>query len=312
MTATRAARLTGAALAGALALVTVGWMLRDLALADGSLADLLGHWTGDRRPALRDRVATFALDPVLFLLYTGTAVAALRSPAALSALATAGAVTVGVRLPGLWTASGGIALVTTLLLLALGGALLLTAAAGRRPVRSAHEPAPARPRTRPAVIAAVLLALAALLRVAQEIRLVRDFPTELVVGRYTGGRFAPAPLLAPPPGWLVAALVLLLLTAAAGAIARPPGSRPLGVAAGALMAGWGLTVLATVLRHDTLGALAGPEAAEPLTLASALFDLAGGVAVLVALAGRGEPHPAGTVPLPSRPPAPPSPRPRGW
>ncbi|MFG2871459.1 hypothetical protein [Streptomyces sp. NPDC048338] len=313
MTVTGAARLTGAALAGALALVTAGWILRDLVLADGSAADLLWYWAGDHRLAVRERFATFGLDPVLFLVYAVTTVAALRSPGAASALAAAGVVTLGLRLPGLWATSGATALVTTLLVLGLAAALLATAALGRRPVRSVYEPVPARPRRGPAVTAGVLLLTGGLLQVLWEVRLLRAFPSEVIVDRYIGGRSVVAATLAPPPGWLLLVLVLLLLTAAAAAVVRPPYSRPFGMVAGALLGGWGLTGLATAFRHDLFVRLPDMAPVEQLVLASALFDLLAGATVVVVLAGPGERRVAAAPQgLPALPPAPPSPRPPGW
>ncbi|MGY3850322.1 hypothetical protein ACWV2X_34665 [Streptomyces hydrogenans] len=134
MTVTRPARLTGAALAGALALVPFVWILRDLA-ALGSPEDLFWYWAGDRFRLSRARAATTLLDPVLCVAAAGTALAALRSRHAAAALAATGAVTLAVRLPGLWTHGTG-PLVTALAELALGTGLLVTALAGRRPRRA--------------------------------------------------------------------------------------------------------------------------------------------------------------------------------
>ncbi|MFF8608639.1 hypothetical protein ACF06X_22165 [Streptomyces sp. NPDC015346] len=314
MTVTRAARLTGAALSGALALVVVGWILRDLAVTTGSPADLFWHWAGDPVPPLRERSATSALDPVLTVVYAVTAVAALRSPVAASALAATGAVTLAVRLPGLWTtAADPAALITTLLELALAAALLLTAAFGRRPADTAHEPLPTRPRPARAVAAGVLLLLAGLVGAAWEVHWALEDPAEITVDRFTGGRSVLAPLLAPPPGWLGAVLVLLALTAAGSAFARRPYARPLGLVAGALLCGFGGMGLALAVRYELLDRLSGPYGVEQLSLVSALFDLLAGAAVLAVLAGRGEPRVAPAPPrTPALPPAPPSPRPPGW
>ncbi|MFF8278752.1 hypothetical protein ACF05T_21960 [Streptomyces lateritius] len=314
MTVTRAARLTGAAFSVALALVLVGWTLRDLAVTTGSPADLAWHWAGDDRPPLRGRAATSGTDPVLIVVYAVTAVAALRSPVAASALAATGAVTLAVRLPGLWaTAASSAALVTTLLELALAGALLVTAAAGRRPADTAYEPLPTRPRPGPAVTAGVLLLLAGLVAAAREVHWALELPAEITVDRLTGGRSVLAPLLAPPPGWLTAVLVLLALTAAGSAFARPPYARPLGLVAGALLCGSGVMGLTPAARYELLDRFSGLHGVERLALLSSLFDLLAGAAVVAVLAGRGEPR---VAPAPPRalalPPAPPSPRPPGW
>ncbi|MBT2438832.1 hypothetical protein J7E93_01555 [Streptomyces sp. ISL-36] len=311
---TRAARLTGAALCVALALIAVGWILRDLAVTTGSPADLAWYWAGDHRLPLRGRSATSGLDPVLIVVYVTTAVAALRSPVAASALAATGAVTLAVRLPGLWAAAtGSAALVTTLLELAIGAALLVTAAAGRRSADSAYEPLPTRPRPGPAVAAGVLLLLSGLVWAAWEVHWALELPAEITVDRFTGGRSVLAPLLAPPPGWLTAVLVLLALTAGASAFARPPYARPLGLVAGALLCGWGVMGLALAARYELLGRFPGLYGVERLSLLTSLFDLLAGAAVLAVLAGRGE-QPAAPAPpwTPARPPAPPSPPPPGW
>ncbi|ROQ34176.1 hypothetical protein EDD98_3211 [Streptomyces sp. PanSC19] len=196
VTVTRPARLTGAALCAALALTVAVWILQDLAVL-GSPVDLARYWAGDHRFPTRGRSATSPLDPVLLAAYAATAVAALRSPHAASALAAAGTATLALRLPGLWAAGNG-ALVTALLELALAAGLLLTAAVGR-PADAPHEPRPARPRTGPAVTAGILLAAAALLLALGELYRAGALPLEATVDRFTGGRSVVAPALAPRP-----------------------------------------------------------------------------------------------------------------
>ncbi|WP_254705796.1 hypothetical protein [Streptomyces vilmorinianum] len=313
MTVTRAARLTGAALSVALALTAAVWIVRDLA-ATGSPAELAWLWAGDHRFLLQSRTATSGLDPLLLLVHLATAVAALRSPLAASALAASGAVTLALRIPGLWaTSAGTAALVTTLVDLALAAALLVTAAVGRRPADSTYEPLPARPRPGPAVAAGVLLLAAGLAWTAWEVHWALEFPAEVTVDRYTGGRSLLAPLLAPPPGWLSAVLVLLLLTAAGSAFARPPYSRPLGLVAGALLWGGGLMGVAVAVRYELFARFPDLSGVQQLTFLTSLFEMLAGAAVLAVLAAPGErrvaPAPPGT---PALAPAPPSPRPPGW
>ncbi|MEV4945164.1 hypothetical protein [Streptomyces sp. NPDC053755] len=311
MTVTRAARLTGAALSVALALTAVGWILRDLAVLTGPPADLLRYWAGDHRLP-RERLATSGLDPVLAVVYAVTALTAVRSPGAAGAFAVTGGVTVAVRMPGLWaTGSGNGALITTLVALGLAAALLVTAAVGRRPADTPSEPLPARPRPGPAAASGVLLLLAGLFGAAWEVHLAVDLPAELTFDRFTGGRSALAPLLAPPPGWLATVLALLALIAAGGALARSAASRPLGLAAAALLCGTALMGLAPALRADFHRQVSALAPAERLTHVTSLFDLLAGAAVLVLLASRGEAA-ATPPPLPALPPAPPSPRPPGW
>ncbi|MFJ3609324.1 hypothetical protein [Streptomyces hydrogenans] len=312
MTVTRPARLTGAALAGALALVPFVWILRDLA-ALGSPEDLFWYWAGDRFRLSRARAATTLLDPVLCVAAAGTALAALRSRHAAAALAATGVVTLAVRLPGLWTHGTG-PLVTALAELALGTGLLVTALAGRRPPAGPDEPVPTRPRPGPAVAAGLLLACAALALVAWEVgRAVRLDP-RFAVDRFTGGRSVLGAALGVPPGWLALVLVALYLTAAVSAFAGARHTRPLGLLAGGFLLAVGLAEAARVARlhlHYDVRYVMAPELDLP-GLATALYGVLAGAAVLALLAGRGAPEAAPVPRLPAATPPPPYPRPPGW
>ncbi|MFH9952867.1 hypothetical protein ACH4OX_01465 [Streptomyces roseolus] len=312
MTVTRPARLTGAALAAVLALVPFVWILRDLA-ALGSPEDLLRYWVGDRFRSGHARSATTLLDPLLCLAAAGTALAALRSRHAAAALAATGAVTLAVRLPGLWTHGTG-PLVTALAETALGAGLLLTALTGRRPPAGPDEPVPTRPRTGPAVAAGVLLAAAAVVLLAREIDRAGGLGLRLAVDRYTGGRSVLGAALGVPPGWLAVVLVALHLTAAVSAFAAARHTRPLGLLAGGLLLGTGLAELARLARlhlHYDVVYVRAPELDVP-ALATALFCAVAGAAVLALLAGRGVPDASpGPRPAVAAPP-PPYPRPPGW
>ncbi|MGW6565388.1 hypothetical protein [Streptomyces sp. NPDC054975] len=307
MTVTRPARLTGAALCGALALVIVVWLLRDLA-AFGSPAELGWYWAGDPTFLLRSRSATSLLDPLLLVAYAATAIAALRSSLAAPALATAGAVTLALRLPGLW-ATGVEALVTTLLTLALAAGLVVTAVAGRRP---ADDLPPARPRTGPALAAGVLCAGAGVAWAAWEVHWGRALPVEATVDRFTGGRSLLLPALAVPPAWLNVMLAVLFLTAAGSAFARAPHARPLGLLAGLLLTGWGFAGVCAALRFGWGEHLAALDGDGRLALATSAYGLLAGAAVLVLCSVRGAPHATGRHPVAALPPAPPHPRPPGW
>ncbi|MEU8760403.1 hypothetical protein [Streptomyces sp. NPDC048659] len=314
MTVTRTARLTGAALCAALALVIVVWLLSDLA-AFRSPADLLWYWAGDRDFLLRRRAATSLVDPLLLLAYAATALAALRSSLAGPALAATGLTTLALRLPGLW-ASGVDALVTTLLTLALGAGLVVTAAAGRRdtyePGRPGEPGGPARPRRGPAVAAGALCGSAALVWTAWEVHWATALPVEFTVDRFTGGRSLLLPVLAVPPGWLAVVLILLLSAAAFSALARARHARPVGLLAGLLLAGWGTGGVATALNAGWFAAFARLEGDARLSLATSVFGVFAGAAVLVLLARPGEPRPAPYRPVAALPPAPPARRPPGW
>ncbi|WP_370414720.1 hypothetical protein [Streptomyces fradiae] len=319
MTVTRTARLTGAALCAALALVTLVWLLRDLATF-GPTAELLWYWAGDHGFRLQPTAATTLVDPLLLAAYAVTAVVALRSPLAGSAMAVTGLTTLGLRLPGLW-ASGVEALVGTMIVLALGGALVVTAAAGREPAgrepagRAPGDPAapgtPDRPRTGPAVTAGVLCALAGLMWAAWEIRWATLLPVEYTVGRYTGGRSLLLPTLAVPPGWLNAVLVLLLLAAAGSAFARAPHTRPLGLLAGLLLAGVGAGGTAAALRQSWHTYVPEQDIYSLAYDIGCGYSLLAGLAVLLLLARPGRRR-TPYRPVAALPPAPPAHRPPGW
>ncbi|MFF4171356.1 hypothetical protein [Streptomyces sp. NPDC001744] len=310
MTVTRPARLTGAALCAALALVTTVWVLEDLA-ALGSPAALARYWTGDAPALLRGRPATSPLDPALLAVSAATAVAALRARHAAAALAATGGVTLALRLPGLW-APGNEALVTTLLDLALATGLVAVALTGR-PADTPYAPLPTRPRTAAAVTAGLLLLAAGLATVLRELYRAVELPPEATVDRFTGGRSVIGPVFAPPPGWLSAVLAALYATAAVSALARARHSRPLGLLAGVLLAAGGLGGTVRAVRYGTLAHLADLPAAHRADVLASVLGLLAGLAVLVLLAGRGVPDAPGPRPRAGTPhPAPPRPPPPGW
>ncbi|MEU7295061.1 hypothetical protein AB0A76_17860 [Streptomyces exfoliatus] len=312
MTVTRPARLTGAALCAALALIAAVWILKDLAVL-GSPADLAWYWAGDHHFLIRGRSATSLVDPVLLAVSAAAAVAALRSRHAASALAATGTVTLALRLPGLWAPGTG-ALVTALLALALAAGLIVTAAAGRRPVTASYEQPATRPRTGPAVAAGALLAVSALLVVLWELYWATELPLEITVDRFTGGRSVIKAALAPPPGWLSLVLLALYGTAAVAAFARARHSRAFALLAGVFLAAGGLAEVARTARYELVGRLGDLPAADLLAVLNAYVGLLAGLAVLALLAGRGAPAaaPAPYPPAGMPPPAPPHPPPPGW
>ncbi|MFD3536738.1 hypothetical protein [Streptomyces sp. NPDC058664] len=312
MTVTRPARLTGAALCAALALIAAVWILKDLA-ALGSPADLAWYWAGDHHFLIRGRSATSLVDPVLLAASVATVVAALRSRHAASALAATGAATLALRLPGLWASDSG-ALVTAFLELALATGLVITAAVGRRPVTAAYEQPATRPRTGPAVAAGILLAVAALVAVLWELYWATELPLEITVDRFVGGRSVIKAALAPPPGWLSVVLVALYGTAAVSAFVRARHSRSYGLLAGVFLTAYGIAEVARTARYELVGRFADIATADRMDVLSAFFGLLAGVAVLVLLAGRGAPAaaPGPYPPVRMPPPAPPYPPPPGW
>lgn len=316
VTVTRPARLTGAALCAALALIAAVWILEDLAEL-GSPADLAWSWTGDpgSQYFVRGRVATSLADPLLLAVCAATAVAALRSRHAASALVATGAVTLALRLPGLWAPGSG-ALVTALLELALAAGLVVTAAAGRRRADIPHEQLPTRPRTGPAVTAGLLLLAGIVPVVSWEVHTAAQLPPEITVDRFLGGRSLMGPALAPPPGWVAVILVALYGTAAVSAFARARHTRAFGLLAGAFLTATGLALLARVVRFEVIPHFAEARTIEQMYVLTAVFGVFGGLAVLVLLAGRGvpvaAPAPYGPYGSYGPPPAPPYPPPPGW
>ncbi|MGW4162440.1 hypothetical protein [Streptomyces sp. NPDC004788] len=326
MTVTRTARLTGAALCGALALVLVVWLLRDLATF-GPTPELLRYWAGDPTVRVHGTTATSFVDPLLLVAYAVTAVTALRSPLAGPALAVTGVTTLALRLPGLW-ASGVEALVTTLLSLGLATGLAVTAAAGREGAGregtgregtgrngasgDGADRAPARPRTGPAVAAGILCAGGGLMWAAWEARWAALLPPEYTISRFTGAPALLLPSLAVPPGWLDAVLVLLLLAAAGSAFARARHTRPLGLIGGLLLAGAGAGGVATALRSGRPPLVPEPDLYARLYDLAAGYALLAGLAVLVLLGRSWQPRRVPYRPVAALPPAPPAHRPPGW
>ncbi|WP_406061840.1 hypothetical protein OG462_28305 [Streptomyces sp. NBC_01077] len=312
MTVTRPARLTGAALCAALALTAAVWILKDLA-ALGSPVDLAWYWAGDHHFLIRGRSATSLIDPVLLVVSAATVVAAVRSRHAASALTAVGAVTLTLRLPGLWAPDSG-ALVTALLELALAAGLVVTAAVGRRPGTASYEPLPTRPRRGPGVAAGVLLAVSALVVTLWELYWATELPLEITVDRFLGGRSVMKAALAPPPGWLSLILVALYGTAAVSAFLRARHSRAFGLLAGVFLTAGGLAEVARTTRYELIGRFGDLPTAAQLSVLTAFFGLLAGIAVLVLLAGRGTPAgaPSPYPPAGMPPPAPPYPPPPGW
>lgn len=145
---TRGARGLGALVCLLLALLTAGWVIRDLTIAEHG-ADVWWTWLGEaRRPREFTAWATSALDPLLVLGALAVAVAAVRTAVAPSvaagALVSLAAATALLRLPLVWMLGAGWlqgldsglttrARLTALAQLALALALFVVVALGRRP-----------------------------------------------------------------------------------------------------------------------------------------------------------------------------------
>ncbi|GGK26917.1 hypothetical protein GCM10011583_68650 [Streptomyces camponoticapitis] len=295
---TRGARITGAVLCAALAVVAAAWIVRDLRVADRPV-DLWWHWADQGAAVAAAPPATSLLDPVLLVVYAVVAVASVRSAVAASALFAAGVLTLAVRLPGLWVlgsswmdgrASDELrtrALLCAFGVLGAGVALLVTAVAGRRPPDSAYGLRPTRPTQGVSVAAFLLLGAAAGIWAAWEVYWGQRLGLDAYLDRLTGESVL-MPLLGTPPGWLNAAIVLLCAVAAGGTLFHTPFSRPLGMTAAALLVGVGGAALAASLRYEQLSRFGELATIEQLPLASLLFGLGAGCLTLFALARRGE------------------------
>ncbi|MFG2527514.1 hypothetical protein [Streptomyces sp. NPDC048516] len=144
---TRGARGIGALVCLLLALLTAGWIIRDLTIAQHG-ADVWWTWLGEaRRPREFTAWATSALDPLLTLGALVVAVATVRSAVqssvAAGALLSLAAATVVLRLPLVWMLGagwlqgleGGLtarARLTAITQLALAVVLIVVVVAGRR------------------------------------------------------------------------------------------------------------------------------------------------------------------------------------
>jgi hypothetical protein len=312
--------MLGALVCAVFAVIAFAWITRDLALAGGP-ADVWWLWAGTPSRAPRSVWGSSLADPVLFGVYTVTAVTALRSPHAAGALLCAAAVTVAVRLPSLWIVQADwISMVDQDLRnrAAVGsavgvglGALLLVAVpvvvavtAVRRPVsgtgtgtgrgRGRQAPPAGRPPSRPAsaasATAVLFFAVAAGIGAAWQIHWARTWGSEAYEKLLTGGPQTFHALTQPPPAWLGWTLVALSLVAAAAALRRAPLTRPSGMIAAALLTASGAATVSVGGRAELFSRFADLQTVEQLNLATGFYELAGGLIVLWVLARRGAHH----------------------
>ncbi|MET9557907.1 hypothetical protein [Streptomyces sp. NPDC006645] len=295
---TRGARITGAVLCAALAVVVAVWIVRDLRVTGGPV-DLWWSWADRGGGGATAPPATSSLDPVLLVVYAVVAVTVVRSAVAASALLATGLLTLAVRLPSLWVLNSSWldgrasdelrtrALLSAFGVLGAGVALLVTALAGRRPPDSPHALTPTRPTQGVSVASFLLLGAAAGIWAAWEVYWGQRLGLDGYLDRVTGESVL-MPLLGTPPGWLNAAIALLALAAAVGALFHTPFSRPLGMVAAALLVGVGGPALARALRYELLDHFGELATIEQLSLMSLLFGLGAGCLALLALAREGE------------------------
>ncbi|MFD3655187.1 hypothetical protein [Streptomyces sp. NPDC058620] len=298
MTLTRGARITGAVLCSVLAVMVVGWVVRDVRAVSEPL-DLLRYWAGyaDARPDALP--ATSHSDLVLLVVYVFATAAALRSSVAASALVATGLVTLLLRLPGVWGIGASWmdgryadelrtrALIGTFVALAAALALLVTGAAGRRQSEDFYEPRPTRPGQGASAVAFLMLGAAGAVMIAWEIRQLLTFPSSIYPDWFVGGPDVRMELTDAPPGWTNATVALLCLVVAVSALVHAVHSRTLGV----IVAGFVLTAgslgIARALHHQLLERFGELGTELQLTLLSWCFLAVAGAAALIALARRG-------------------------
>lgn len=303
----RGARVFGAVCCALLALLSLLWMGRDVDVA-ASLPDLWWSWAGSPEAAPESTWGTSLYDPVLVCVYAVAGVTALHSPAAAGALGAAGAVTILLRAPALWTLTAdwmqnvdqdlrNRALLSAGVAVTLGAVLLISVAAGRRPSESTgadylmpDEQPPRRPARGAAATGVVFLAVAALALAAWELRRAAVVGWD-AYGRRLSGEHTMYALLQPPVSYGKWAVAAFCFAAALAAAKRTPLSRPLGMTAGALVLGWGAADTSVYLKHEVFEHFGGLGTEHQLQACTGIGLLLTGFVILFALAGRGERDP---------------------
>lgn len=297
VTFTRGARITGAVLCAVLALITAGWIVRDLRVTGGP-AELWEYWAGYMDARAKGVPATSQGSGVLLVVYVLAAVAALRSSIAASVLVATGVATLAVRLPGVWiTGSSWMngsyadelrtrAMLGTFVALAAALALVVTGAAGRRPADDGGAARHVRPGRGAGVLAFLALGATGVFYLAWEVRQAFVLPGYLYPAWYTGGEQIRVVLTDAPPGWNSVAVALLCLVAAFSAVVRAVHSRPLGMIAAGFVLTSGVLGVARTVHHDLLDRFADLGTEYQLNLLTLFFSVLAGAVTLVAL-GRG-------------------------
>ncbi|MFJ3236007.1 hypothetical protein [Streptomyces sp. NPDC086787] len=312
---TRKARVVGGLICAVLAVIELGWMIRDMDHVGPH--DTVWTWFGAMLPGFYHApLATSQSDVVLLAVYAGACVVSTRS-AGSGALVTAAVFTLALRTPTVWIFSSdwteGLPDRTRLLLTGItqvvaAVALIVTVIVSRRP---ADNPAlgtpPARPRRVPAAVAGALLALYGLIGVAWQFYLMGKYTSksagprsyeQLFTGEYTIGS-----LLGAPPAWNGWAIVALCLLTAAQAFVRTPVARMSGPALGLTLSVSGAATLIfyhTAHMPFTLDAPTS-EVLQRLTL---VLEIAVGIAALSLFALRDRGRTPTSTPPDWQPPAP--------
>ncbi|GAA2601465.1 hypothetical protein [Streptomyces axinellae] len=308
-TLARGARIFGALLTAALALLSLGWIIRDFVKAD-EVTDVWWNWTGLLARSEDGVWVASSTEPMLLLVYAVAAATAVRSSSAGAILAGTGALTVVLRLPGLWNLNAdwiqGISdgliskvLFSTIAAVALGAVLVITAVAGRRPAQppasgagdgsppsDPAEELPARPTRGGAVAAFLLLGAGAAVLAVWEIHTAEEAGWDRYERLLTGERTI-VRLLDVPPAWTAWTIVLMALVAAVGALAGAPFSRPLGLIVAAPVLASGAFTTAYAVRTEQFGHFGDASIEQQLHLLTSAFEVVVGIAVLLVLS-RGE------------------------
>ncbi|MFG3252772.1 hypothetical protein [Streptomyces sp. NPDC048172] len=310
-TLARGARIFGALLLAALALLSLGWIIRDFTKAS-EVTDVWWNWSGAPSRAENGEMWTTSFaEPTLLLMYAVAAVTAARSSSAAGILASAGTLTVVLRVPGLWNLNAdwlqGISdglkskvLFSTIAMVVIGVILVITAIAGRRhsepaggygygfpPAYDPAEEPPAGPTRGGAVTAFLLLTASAVAIGGWEIYWWQDRGWDFYERTLTGERSIVA-LLAVPGGWYAWAVVLFALVAGVAALAGIPFSRPLGLLVSAPLAGAGLFATSFAVKMKLIENFGDLSTREQLNIATGVFEIVAGLAVLLALSPRGD------------------------
>ncbi|MEU3178933.1 hypothetical protein [Streptomyces albidoflavus] len=247
-TLVRGARVGGSVVCAALAVVTLGWVLRDLAYS-GDPRELWWRWASmPTSYGAQDVVYTAGPDLFLAVVYVAVAVRVPRSTSAAALLAVTGALTVVLRLPSLAVLGelpgatrlfGGPypgAMLTTLGAVLGGIALIVMATAGSRFVPwEGATGAPGRLSPVRARAAGGALLLCGGILLWREIFLV-DAMAEAEGGpgyfaTYLAPDTAPRSLLLGAGGWVTVVQIVLVLAVAGVCFARTGGARALGLVA---------------------------------------------------------------------------------
>ncbi|WP_199545740.1 hypothetical protein [Streptomyces sp. N35] len=329
---TRGARITGSVASALVALISAGWIVRDLYEAE-SPEPLWRVWSG-LPPEAQLVLYSSLIDLVLFLVCAAVAVTAVHAPSAASSLVAAGVLAVIARAPSVWLLRdeerfGFIDIRVRLLTsavatVALGLILLLLAAFGRRPAGESasysytfdDEREPPRPTNGAAATAFIFLGAAGAVGGAWQGHNALD----LGWGQYRGllvGDVSLSTVLDPPAGWLVWSAALLALGAAIAALQRASFSRALGMTAAAVYLVFGAAGIGWIVETDQFDGLMDAPLEVQLSVLSQLFyALAGAVSLLALLRGRerrAEPAHGGWDPADGTyGPPPPSSLPPGW